>query len=127
MNRQEENNTVQTFSVRGATQLREDTVEAMRNNVVELMEQIRLRNHITHEKDIISIQFTQTPDVTSANPARELRTSGYANTSLFCSLEPTYPDSLPRAVRVLVTYRAEAGHKPEPVYLNGAAVLRMNG
>ena len=117
---------VTVFAVRGAVQLSEDSCQAMRTAVIELISQLCGLNLIQAETDIVSIHFTQTPDLCGANPARELRTIGYAATPLFCSAEPVYPDSLPRTVRVLMTYRAQRDHTPRPVYLRGAGVLRSD-
>ena len=42
-----------------------------------------------HEKDIVSLQFSVTTDITAANPATLLRSAGFASeTVLFCSAEP---------------------------------------
>ena len=119
-------NNVNIFAVRGATQLRDNTKEAMNIHVTELVSKLLLANTIA-EDDIISIQFTQTMDLDTANPARELRTIGFSSTALFCSLEPEYEDSLNKTVRVLITYRKSSfEHQPSPVYLHGASVLRPN-
>ncbi|GAB6090867.1 chorismate mutase [Spirochaeta dissipatitropha] len=111
------------FAVRGAVQLETDSVISMREAVTELLGTLCRQNDL-HEDDIISIQFTQTSDLVQANPARELRSSGFENVSLFCSLEPDYPESLERTLRVLVTYRSSIQHKPSAVYLGKTLGLR---
>lgn len=111
------------FAVRGAVQLENDSVFSMREAVTDLLGKLCRQNDL-HEDDIISIQFTQTSDLVQANPARELRSSGFENVPLFCSLEPDYPESLERTLRVLVTYRASIKHKPSAVYLGKTVGLR---
>ncbi|WP_041397845.1 chorismate mutase [Spirochaeta africana] len=121
-----DNNSSSTIhAVRGAVQLPKDSIMAMRDGVTELIPALCKANGIS-EPDIVSIQFTQTDDLTAANPARELRSIGFASTPLFCAAEPLYPDYLPRTVRVLLTFRGSAEHAPQSVYLGGARVLRSD-
>ena len=110
-------------AVRGAIQLENDSPEAMTDGVCRLLEQLLEGNGIT-EADIVSIMFSQTSDLTAENPARALRRSGFSSTPLFCTSEPEYPDSLPRTLRVLVTFEADSAAEPKPVYLDGARGLR---
>jgi len=114
-----------TIAVRGAVQLDADTPEEMRQRIGELMQQLMERNAL-RERDLVSIQFTQTQDLISANPASCLRNFGYAEVPLFCSQEPQYHGSLPRVVRTLVTFRAFTSAQARPVYLNGAENLRTD-
>jgi len=114
-----------TKAVRGAVQLDADTPEEMRQRIGELLRQLMERN-VLAEHDLISIQFTQTQDLISANPASCLRYFGYAEVPLFCSQEPRYHGSLPRVVRTLVTFRSSTPAPGRPVYLNGAENLRTD-
>ena len=76
-----------------------------------------------HEKDIVSLQFSVTSDITAANPATLLRSAGFASaTVLFCSTEPNIDHSPRGIIRFLFYYYGKK--KPEPVYLNGAEKLR---
>ncbi|NCN04122.1 MAG: chorismate mutase [Spirochaetales bacterium] len=114
------------YSVRGAVQLSEDTAELMSIGVCELVEGILTKNSVP-EANIIHVLFTQTLDLTNENPARALRKGGgFSHTPLFCSSEPEYPDSLPRTVRVLVSYYHRESHVPRPLYLHGAELLRLD-
>lgn len=113
-----------TCAVRGAVQLERDDREEFCAAVNRLVATLLARNTIS-ESDIVSVVFSQTRDLVSANPAACLRRSGYSDTALFCTQEPEYPDSLPRVVRVLITFNTEAqAAKPEPAYLDGAEQLR---
>jgi chorismate mutase len=89
----------------------------------ELVGEVLAVNDIAEEA-IVSIVFSQTGDLSAENPARALRRSGYAGTPLFCTSEPAYPDSLPRTLRVLVTFEQESRRAVRPVYLGGARALR---
>lgn len=111
-------------AVRGAIQVEQDDKERLGEAVIRLVSAIVSQNDID-EQSIVSILFSQTRDLTSANPASCLRVHGFAETPLFCTQEPEYPNSLPRVVRVLITYNAErADDRLEPVYLDGAEKLR---
>ena len=76
-----------------------------------------------HEKDIVSLQFSVTTDITAANPATLLRSAGFASvTVLFCSAEPNIDGSPHGIIRFLFYYYGKK--KAVPVYLGGAEKLR---
>ena len=110
-------------AVRGAVQV-DNSAESIRNGVRLLMDAIVKRNEI-HEGDIVSIVFSQTKDITAANPATALRSGGFAGVPLFCTQEPDYEGSVPGILRVLITFSTERA-AVEPVYLNGAERLRSD-
>lgn len=113
------------FSVRGAVQLDEDSREEMQHKVGELMSELLERNGLSGER-IVNVLFSQTQDLSAENPARAFRVSGYGGLPLFCTQEPSYPDTLERVVRVMLTYYQESEHRPVPVYLHGAEKLRLD-
>ena len=109
------------YGIRGAI-CTQDTVEDMVKNTSLLYSTILKENKI-EESDIVSIQFTTTPDLTKLNPAAALRRTGYAcDVPLFCSLEPVFENSLKNVIRCLIL--AYSKEKGKSVYLNGAEVLR---
>ena len=111
-------------AVRGATQLTHDRKSEMCQKVSELIQQLLKKNTIA-PADIISIIFSQTDDLKSANPATELRVDDrFEQTVLFCAQEPQYAHALPRIVRVLLHYRSHRKNSPQAVYLHGAQGLR---
>jgi len=110
-------------AVRGAIQLAADSPEAMTEGVGRLLSRMLEANGFA-EDNIVSILFSQTTDLSAENPARALRRSGFAQTPLFCTSEPSYPDSLPRVLRVLVTVEVAERFEVRPVYLDGARRLR---
>lgn len=111
-------------AVRGATQVEENSRKSVSSRVIELVEQLVEQNGVTEDL-IVSVVFSQTRDITAQNPAAALRTVGYANVPLFCTQEPEYDGSLPRMIRVLMTFRSDSS-EPVPVYLNGAERLRSD-
>lgn len=111
------------YSVRGASSLDDDSREEMRQVVIGLMESIMEKNAID-EGNVVNIVFSQTNDIVASNPARELRSRGFANVPLFCTQEPQYPNSLSRVVRVMVTFYGPDDFTPLPVYQGKASQLR---
>ena len=89
----------------------------------QLMDDLCTVNNISIH-DIISLHFTQTSDLTRKNAAAALRDARpeYSQVPLFCSAEPDVIGSLPRTVRVLVSWMGEGTGKA--VYLGEAAALR---
>lgn len=113
------------FSVRGAIQCKKDDSFEIRSAVIELVTQLFEKNSLS-ESEIVHILFSQTDDLVSENPATALRTLGFENTPLFCSQEPKITNSMPRVIRILITFYANSAHKVMPVYLGGAAELRKD-
>lgn len=111
------------FAVRGAIGVEKNTAQDLSGAVQRLVSDLCRANGLS-EDEIVSIVFSQTRDLTAGNPAACLREIGYADTPLFCTQEPEYPDSLPQILRVLLTFRATAKVSPRPVYLGRAAELR---
>jgi chorismate mutase len=110
-------------AVRGAIQLDRDSSDEMSSGVARLVGGLLEANAI-EEDDIVSIIFSQTKDLASENPARALRRSGFSGVPLFCTSEPEYPGSLPRVLRVLLTFETSSTQPPQPLYLDGARNLR---
>lgn len=99
-----------------------NTYQDMQTAVVTTYERFLQKNSL-NEKDIVSIHFSVTDDITVANPATLLRSAGYASeTALFCSAEPHIEGSLQGVIRFLLYYYGKK--KAIPVYLNGAETLR---
>lgn len=113
------------IAVRGAIGLDRNDGALIRDGVQRLIGQLVSTNHVD-EDDMVSIQFSQTRDLTEANPASALREIGYADVPLFCSQEPDYKGSMPRVIRVLITFNAPQKRPVTPVYLDGAQALRSD-
>ncbi len=112
-----------TRAVRGAIQVPENSAPAIERAGTRLVTEILRQNEIA-EDHIVSILFSMTEDLSAANPATGLRRTGFSTTPLFCAQEARVDGALPRVIRALVTYEAEAGRAPLPVYLDGAERLR---
>ena len=115
--------TTRVVAIRGAVDLREDTPAEMHAAVVELVTQIASRNRLAPDA-IISAQFTVTPDVRSAFPAKAAREAGWNAVPMLCTLEIDVPGALPRCVRLMLHAYLPETQQVEHVYLRGAVSLR---
>lgn len=110
--------------IRGAITVEENTVDALKNATVELLNEIFLKNSILKE-NISHIIFTTTKDLNAAFPAKFARIDmGLNDLAMMCFHEMDVKDSLKMCLRVLVVYNCETNFKPEFVYLKGAKNLR---
>jgi len=112
-----------TRAVRGAVQIEEDSEKFIETGVEKLIKELVALNSLS-EEHIISIQFSVTDDLQSKNPAAALRKFGYESVPLFCSQEARVLNSMPRVIRVLITYEQPVAIRPVPLYINGAEKLR---
>ncbi len=115
------------YGIRGAT-CTENNKDSIIKNVGELCRTVFSKNGL-HTEDVVSIQFTVTPDIDELNPATALRKAGdvgldTSSVPLFCSQEPVVKGMNPKIIRLMVTAYMENGSKPVGAYLNGADVLR---
>jgi chorismate mutase len=113
-------------AIRGATQLDSDSVEEMREAVVDLLTVLFTENEIATD-DLISILFTATPDIHSDFPAAAARTLELGSIPLICAQEIDVVGALPRVVRVLVHAHSHRSHNEiKHVYRRGAQILRKD-
>ena len=110
-------------AVRGAIDVPADTPAEIHSAVIELVRELARRNDLRPEA-IISAQFTATPDVRSAFPAKAAREAGWGAVPMLCTLEIDVPDALPRCIRVMLHANIAATREVEHVYLRGAVALR---
>lgn len=105
-----------------------ENTEASITAAVEAMCRELFVRHKVQDGQIVSVQFTVTPDLDALNPATAFRRAhtGIApeGIPLFCAQEPVVKNMLARVIRVMVSVYLPEGAKLEPVYLNGAEVLR---
>ncbi|MGP1586863.1 MAG: chorismate mutase [Treponemataceae bacterium] len=114
-------NAKRLYGFRGAI-CAENTYDAIFENVRSMFEQLVFVNNLV-EHDMVSIQFTVTPDITALNPATALRKAGLVkDVPLFCSQEPVFESSLKSVIRCMIL--AYSDNSGKAVYLNGAQVLR---
>ena len=78
-------------------------------------------------KDVISVLFTTTPDLTAEFPAVAARTMGFEDVPLLCASEIDVPGALPRVIRLMAYAETDRSRDLiRHVYLRGAAVLRQD-
>jgi len=114
------------YGLRGATGA-ENTMESIQANVVEMCLKLLKENNLQPD-DIVSIQFTQTIDLTAMNPAAAIRRGqsefDVSKCALFCSQEPVIDNSPEKMIRVLITCYLEENSVLNHVYINGGEKLR---
>lgn len=113
-------------AVRGATQVDDNSREAILGGAAEMVQAVLDCNEFSAD-DLISIVFTATPDLTADFPAYAARQLGLTDVPLLCSTEIAVPGAMPRVLRLLAHVetprsRAELRH----VYLHGARALRTD-
>ncbi len=112
--------------VRGATQVKENSVAEIGQAVAELLSKMLEENHVD-TSDLISIIFTATADLTADFPAVAARSIGLGDVPLLCAVEIDVPESLSRVVRILMHLNSEKSlSEIKHIYLNGASVLRKD-
>jgi chorismate mutase len=89
------------------------------------MRELMARNGLAPDA-LVSCLFTLTEDLDAEFPAVAARRMGLDKVPLMCAREVPVPGSLPRVIRVLVHYYADAGHESKHVYLRGAKALRSD-
>lgn len=111
------------YGIRGAV-CAENTREDIVAKIRDLYTKIIADNNLL-EEDIVSIQFSVTPDLNAVNPASALRQSGFAKSAaLFCCAEPVVDNGIPFVIRILITAYLE--QTPVSVYIHGAENLRSD-
>lgn len=116
-------------AVRGAIQVAADTRAAIHGAGTRLVRAVLAANDLA-EADLVSLVFSLTTDLRSANPATGLRSAGFAQVPLFCVQEAAVEGSMPRVIRLLATFEVPASWaasgraRAEAVYLDGARDLR---
>lgn len=113
------------FAVRGATQVGENTAEAIEAATEELLREVLERNGIT-QSAMVSCLFTTTEDLDAQFPAVAARKLGINAVPLMCAREIPVPGSLERVVRLMLHYYADGDHQPSHVYLGAAQSLRAD-
>ncbi len=114
------------FAIRGAA-CSENTKDDIFLNTENLCREIFKKNKIKAE-DLISIQFSLTPDLNQLNPATALRKGNTgldtSKVALFCCQEAVIEGMLEKVIRVMVTVYLDEEAEIFNVYQNGAEKLR---
>lgn len=111
--------------VRGATTITMDDAQQVQDETTALLAEIIDRNNIDVET-VASVIVTTTPDITSAFPAKAVRTyEDWDFVPVMCMHEMNVEGALPLCIRLLVHVETAKTQKEiEHVYLNEAVKLR---
>jgi chorismate mutase len=112
-------------AIRGATTVEENTVEAITEAVLELLDTLQQRNQID-PKEMISAVFTATRDLDAIFPAKIARQhrAHWDSVALMDMQQMHVEGSLPRCIRFLIHANVPAHQPIEHPYLRGASNLR---
>jgi len=111
-------------AIRGATTVGENTIEAMREAVTELLDELEQRNQI-QPQDMISVTFSVTRDLDAIFPAAIARTrSGWDNVAMLDVQQMHVEGSLQRCIRFLIHAYLPASTPIHHIYLRQASNLR---
>jgi chorismate mutase len=112
--------------LRGAITVGSDDADAIVAATQELLEALFDKNGV-ELRDLVSLLFTATPDLTAEFPAAAARKLGIEDVPLLCAQEIDVPDALPRCIRVLVhLYSSRSRADLRHVYLGDARELRAD-
>lgn len=111
--------------IRGAITVEENSSEAIRAALRELLTELIDKNNIV-EENISHVIFTLTADLNAEFPAKFARIDfGWNNTAMMCFEELDVPNSLKMCMRVLIVLNCDKDFYPQFVYLKGASQLRQ--
>lgn len=114
-----------TRGIRGATTVTADERDLILEAARKLLEKILAANPALRTEDIASALFTVSDDLASAFPAEAARQMGWGLVPMMCAREIPVPNSLPRAVRVLIHWNTDLPQdKIVHIYLRDAVKLR---
>ncbi len=112
-------------AIRGATTASENTVEAIREAVTELLDVLEARNQLDHD-EIISVVFTTTRDLDAIFPAAIARERPHWDNVALLDVQQMYvKGSLERCIRCLIYINTPVSQaKIHHPYLREAKDLR---
>ncbi|HYX13065.1 MAG TPA: chorismate mutase [Nostoc sp.] len=114
----------QMRAIRGATTVSENTVEAMREVVTELLDELENRNQF-QPRDMISVTFSVTRDLDAIFPAAIARARpGWDNVAMLDVQQMHVEGSLQCCIRFLIHAYLPASASVHHIYLRNAASLR---
>jgi chorismate mutase len=114
----------QMRAIRGATTVSENTTEAIKEAVTELLDELEKRNHL-QAKDIISVTFSVTKDLDAIFPAAIARARPAWDGVAMLDVQQMHVEgSLQRCIRFLIHVYLPASAPIYHTYLRHAANLR---
>ena len=114
----------QMRAIRGATTVAENSVEAIRDSVTELLDQLEQRNKLQPD-DMISVTFSVTKDLDAIFPAAIARSRTLWDNVVMLDVQQMHVEgSLPRCIRFLIHANLPVSQPIHHIYLRQAAKLR---
>ncbi|HIK05790.1 MAG TPA: chorismate mutase [Trichormus sp. M33_DOE_039] len=111
-------------AIRGATTVSENTIQAMREAVTELLDELERRNQLQPE-DMISVTFSVTRDLDAVFPAAIARPRpGWDNVAMLDVQQMHVEGSLQRCIRFLIHAYLPTSTPIHHIYLREAKKLR---
>lgn len=111
-------------AIRGATTVSENTVEAMQETLIELLDELEKRNQL-HPMDIVSVTFSVTRDLDAIFPAAIARQRPCWDNVAMLDLQQMHVEgSLERCIRLLVHAYLPTSVPIYHIYLRHATNLR---
>ncbi len=125
MNKDYSNN-IYITSIRGATTSTGNTSLEIKNVVVELIDELILRNKLEPE-NILSITFTVTKDLDACFPASIARKCCGLDSVAFLDCQQMHvPDDIDNCIRLMALVILPKSSSPNHPYLRGASDLRTD-
>ena len=114
------------IAIRGATTSSGNTLEEIENSVVELINELILRNSLDAKK-ILSITFTVTKDLDACFPASIARKCFGLDSVSFLDCQQMYvPNDINFCIRLMALVISPSGATINHPYLRGASNLRSD-
>ena len=111
-------------SIRGATTANGNTIQHIEKAVIELIDELILRNNLDIKK-ILSITFTVTKDLDACFPASIARKSFNLNNVAFLDCQQMYvPNDIDHCIRLMALVILPSSASANHPYLRGASKLR---
>ena len=114
--------------IRGAITLEDNTEQALRSAVVELINEIKKQNKFTDD-DISHVIFTLTDDINCTYPAKIAREEflSFKYVPMMCLSELKIENSIRKCLRILIVINTKlAQNEIKHVYLKEAVKLRKD-
>ena len=113
-------------AIRGATTSSGNTLKEVENSVIELINELFLRNNLDPKK-ILSITFTVTKDLDVCFPASIARKCFELDSVSFLDCQQMYvPNDVDFCIRLMALVISPAGNTINHPYLRGASNLRTD-
>ena len=114
------------IAIRGATTSNGNTLKDIENSVVELINELILRNSLDPKK-ILSITFTVTKDLDACFPASIARKCLGLDSVAFLDCQQMYvPNDVDFCIRLMAVVISSSGDTINHPYLRGASNLRSD-